>query len=518
MKERILLSLNGDTRTYNSLLQLTRVTVPGVMDMQYNYTAGQNNGRIGSSTDYATSETVSYGYDSLNRLSSAWAGSWGENFSYDGYGNLTAKTPTAGSPPSYNQTFDPSLNAPTGSPLPSAMPSCNAGYVPYYQCTDVEDRSIWVSSDWKGHTTDNTYDPWGRLVYTDAAYPAGRLYVYGIGGEKLVTYKAGAADDGSGNMVFGCDVLSRNEYFAGYLITWNGVPVVTDRLGSVRAAANGDRYTYYPYGEQHTATGTGTLGLYADLISPNRNYDANGARWGVPDRAGLTAADPKTPATWNRFAYANGDPINYWDPGGADGCPAGSVCMFFSPGSFLVVPPGWTVMGQAGPTHQQLLGLDPSSGYSPDPPSPKNWQLMPAALAQAFKDLAKPGCGDTIFAGGIANGHDPADVLQQLADGTKYGSVDFKDLGSEYGAQEYVPVLRHIPFRKKTVLIDLNTEYWNNANTDANALILIHELGHAFNDLFGKGSATMENDASLTNPMDQDAEDRNKARIEPCAK
>ena len=91
----------GESRTYNSLFQMTRQTVNGAMDMQYNYTAGANNGRITSSVDWIAGETVNYGYDALNRLASASAtnGSWGQAFSYDGFGNLTGKTATAGSPP-----------------------------------------------------------------------------------------------------------------------------------------------------------------------------------------------------------------------------------------------------------------------------------------------------------------------------------------------------------------------------------------------------------------------------------
>src|SRR5206468_7172647 len=41
-------SFNGDTRTYNSLLQLTRIQAAGQIDIEYRYTAGQNNGRISS--------------------------------------------------------------------------------------------------------------------------------------------------------------------------------------------------------------------------------------------------------------------------------------------------------------------------------------------------------------------------------------------------------------------------------------------------------------------------------------
>src|SRR5262249_8140323 len=93
--EMLGLSYNGltETRTYNSMLQLTRQTVTGagstLMDMQYLFAAGANNGRIASSVDGVLGETVNYTYDSLNRLTLAetvGSGGWGQGFTYDGFG------------------------------------------------------------------------------------------------------------------------------------------------------------------------------------------------------------------------------------------------------------------------------------------------------------------------------------------------------------------------------------------------------------------------------------------------
>ena len=86
-------SFNGDARTYNSLGQLTRITAAGMMDMEYRYTAGQNNGRIWQSKDWITGEEVTYGYDAVNRLiaASTTDASWGQAYTYDGFGNLTGK-------------------------------------------------------------------------------------------------------------------------------------------------------------------------------------------------------------------------------------------------------------------------------------------------------------------------------------------------------------------------------------------------------------------------------------------
>ena len=72
--------------------------------MTYTYSATQNNGT--QQTD-SSGEQVAYTYDSLNRLISATAsGSWGLSFSYDGFGNRTASTPTQGSAPSSALSFD----------------------------------------------------------------------------------------------------------------------------------------------------------------------------------------------------------------------------------------------------------------------------------------------------------------------------------------------------------------------------------------------------------------------------
>ena len=92
----------GEARTYNNLGQLTRIQTTGPfasMDMQYIFSPTQNNGRITQSIDGVTGEQVTYTYDSLSRLIRAETAdtSWGNAYSYDGFGNLTAKTVTKGS-------------------------------------------------------------------------------------------------------------------------------------------------------------------------------------------------------------------------------------------------------------------------------------------------------------------------------------------------------------------------------------------------------------------------------------
>ena len=81
-----------ETRTYNSLLPLTGINA-GSVNLTYNYTAVQNNGKIASTANNVSGEQVVYTYDSLNRPIQAQAasGAWGQAFVYDGFGNLYQK-------------------------------------------------------------------------------------------------------------------------------------------------------------------------------------------------------------------------------------------------------------------------------------------------------------------------------------------------------------------------------------------------------------------------------------------
>ena len=88
----------SETRSYDpNTLQLTGIQVPGALELSYVYPAASaNNGRISAETNNLTNTTVSYGYDQLNRLSTATSATggttnWGLSFSYDVYGNRTAQ-------------------------------------------------------------------------------------------------------------------------------------------------------------------------------------------------------------------------------------------------------------------------------------------------------------------------------------------------------------------------------------------------------------------------------------------
>ncbi len=45
---------------------------------------------------------------------------------------------------------------------------------------------------------------------------------------------------------------------------------------------------------------------------------SGGRRWISPDPAGMSAADPTNPQTWNRYAYVGNNPLSYIDPQGLE--------------------------------------------------------------------------------------------------------------------------------------------------------------------------------------------------------
>ena len=58
-----------ETRQYNALGQMTRLTVPGQLDLEYRFTANDN--KAVSQKNYISGEELEYQYDSLGRLSRA---------------------------------------------------------------------------------------------------------------------------------------------------------------------------------------------------------------------------------------------------------------------------------------------------------------------------------------------------------------------------------------------------------------------------------------------------------------
>jgi len=321
----------AETRTYNSLMQLTSQSVPGTMNMTYNYSATQNNGRIASSVDGITGENTSYSYDALNRLTNASNSLWSEAYTYDGFGNLTSKTGSGGSPnpaPTVSLTYN-SKNQPAnfyydanGNQNACNSPQCGNSY-------SVENRmTLEVLGSYPYPANIYAYDPWGKRVMSGynpsygSPLPNYNYTFYGITGQKLAMVTC----NGSNYPAYPtCAIVGQNVYFGKKLIVAGGATVLTDRLGSVRANGQGETPAYYPYGEERTSTvdGREKFGTYfRDAIGQDyadQRYYGSGTGSFFTAGPGAGSGNASGSLTWNRYSYANGDPVNHWDPSGLDG-------------------------------------------------------------------------------------------------------------------------------------------------------------------------------------------------------
>ncbi len=252
------------------------------------------------------------------------------------------------------------------------------------------------------------YDPSGKRVWASGT---GMLYFYDI---------------------FGKQILQGNVYFGNRLVASVSAPVVTDRLGSVRVGAGAQPMSYLPYGVEQTSTpngqikfGTyvrdgnngsgGTLGAdYAD----QRYYNPWFGRFNTPDpSSGSNAADP---ASWNKYAYTRGDPVNRADPSGlADFSVTGyappdyaSIMMW----DFAFME-GRSQMGSGPGAEYACVFLDPGCmGAVQQLQVAQQYVAMAAtvqgAVNRAETDLSKHDCA-SLFGAGVPD-YAPAAALQSM--------------------------------------------------------------------------------------------------------
>jgi len=320
-----MLSLAGilnETRTYNSLFQLTRITVPSALDIQYAYSATQNNGKLTSQTDVISGEQVLYTYDALNRLATAQTApnpsvtQWGQSYNYDGFGNLTDQNVILGSAPSMHVAYNVATNRQTGDTA-DLNGNLGANYV-----YDLENRLLQPGS--AGSTTPQyAYDATGQRIWRGSTSPAIDEVTYWSGRQKLATYQISTS-----GAVVNFALTGTNAYLGGRLIGKGTVNLggTNDKvtLASVDIDMRGSIGKFYPYGqEKPSATQNDTekfTGYFRDAAT---GLDYANARYHQPGVGRFMTPDPyrksakrRNPGSWNRYAYVGGDPINSSDPTG----------------------------------------------------------------------------------------------------------------------------------------------------------------------------------------------------------
>ncbi len=314
-----------------------------------------------------TGEEVKYHYDTLARLTRAetvqtGGTQWGQQFGYDGFGNLLSKTVTKGSAPVMNLIVNGLTNRITTAGF-AYDAAGNMTQMPYSSSSQTLDYDLFgrvttvtntdgvqtYGYDWRGHRWSVTKG--GQTEYF-LYLPDGRL----LGRYRRVTgsvrYQDGT-ESGPQQVWQAAEVFY---YFGGRLVSRKGgfgqplSRITTDRLGSV-----GDGSAHHPYGEDRTAAANDQFKFATYWRDGQSGLDYAQQRHYMPGYGRFTSVDPAdgsasptNPGTWNRYQYADFDPANKVDPQGtwasnlasiewtgdasiADG---GCNAMGFAPGSF----------------------------------------------------------------------------------------------------------------------------------------------------------------------------------------
>jgi RHS repeat-associated protein len=225
------------------------------------------------------------------------------------------------------------------------------------------------------------YNPSNQRVWRKAVengVTAEYFYFYGIEGKREATYKVTSYQPTSLNnynaalvgtaqdvlVYFGVETIQEGSYGSTLALSY----VTADRLGSMPGGSKLD-----PYGQEITATANDKVKFATYLrdgesgidYAMNRYYAAGRGRFLSADPYRVNnggPGDPGAPGSWNRYVYALGNPINFYDPFGLDyTVPPGGV---FNPSDPRNVDPSGTsvdVPGNAGaaPTDP---GIPPPNG------------------------------------------------------------------------------------------------------------------------------------------------------------
>ncbi len=392
-----LLSISGnlnESRTYNVMGQLTQITSgwygTPMLNVSYNYSSTQNNGKVASQTDHMSGEQVVYAYDALNRLASAGAtnSSWGQSYAYDGFGNLLDQTVTAGTAPSLSVVYNAATNQQTtdctdanGNVLGATVGgNC---YGPSYSY-DAKNRISAAA----GGTMFYTYAPDNKRVWrygTDGngTQTSSEIAFWSVTGKKLFTCNLTPGTAVLQNNVYveilNCPIVAANSYFGGKLIS-NGILFpVQDRLGSIGK--------FYPWGqEKPSATTNNTEKFTGYFRDSETGLDYADQRYHQPGMGRFLSVDrgaptPNNPGSWNRYAYVQGDPVNSADHSG----------LFSSAEDCAANPEECQVEDASGTS--LICAAIAANPFSPEPVPPICYEVASAVAAAEDPTIT---CGDTL--------------------------------------------------------------------------------------------------------------------------
>lgn len=316
--------------SFNPRLQPTQIGLgtssadSSVLKLDYTFnTPGQsnNNGNVLTQviTIGSTAMTQTYGYDSLNRLSSATesgAANWSQSYGYDRFGNRWYSggtyLPNSALTPQSQAAFNQSTNRLVASQYDYAGNQATDAASSSFTY-DAENRQI--TSNVGGTSVTYSYDGDGHRVKKVTGSTT-TIFVYNAGGQLIAEYTTP-------------DVISNNGL--SYLTSdhLDSTRVVTDINGFEKS-----RRDYLPFGEEigtdHCPAGFSygaADGVHQKFtqyerdtesqldFAKGRYFSSAQGRFASFDRL-YESAKTFNPQSWNRYSYCLNNPLVYVDPSG----------------------------------------------------------------------------------------------------------------------------------------------------------------------------------------------------------
>lgn len=328
-------STTGRMQTYTYSMGSAPKTDSGTLNWNSNGTLLSLT--ISDQINTANTQTCNYTHDALGRIASANCGStiFNQNFSFDPFGNITKTVPTGSTGTAFGPTYDYTnyTNRMTSTPFTyngnngAVTADGSHGYA-----WDTENRLSTVDSG-ASNGVCITYDALDRVVEQATGATCNSSFkeiVYSPAGAKLA-------------LMNGSTLVNAFVFLpGGAQVVYNGAGLQfyrhPDWLGSSRLATTPSRTCYWdiayaPFGENYVPPATGCVAQ--DLNFTDQNQDTESSvpsggqgglfdfmfrkhspvqgRWLSPDPAGIAAANPSDPQTWNRYAYVANRPTNTID-------------------------------------------------------------------------------------------------------------------------------------------------------------------------------------------------------------
>ncbi len=361
----------SETFDFNAAGQLTRqklLNPSTLVDVEYRYSASNNDGRLWQRKNWVSGEEVTYQYDQLGRLSTAATTStaWGLSWAFDGFGNRLQQSVTKGSAPVHSVAVDGLTNRMVGQSY-----DANGNMLITGLSYDVDNR---LAAD---GVYSYRYSSTNQRIRVEGASGV-FAWFYGFEGEMLAVYKH-EKQGGDANRTWPVLQADKERVYAmGRLLRMGTQDVVVDRGASVirHGTAN---LAYYPYGEEQGGASANDRAKYATYTRDastgldyawNRMYKVEWGRFTTPDpyQASGGAANP---ASWNQNSYVENDPANKIDRRGLFSEPScggdGGLCHMVTDilaGGFMISEFGYVSSGGGGGSDfvDASKGLPPSVG------------------------------------------------------------------------------------------------------------------------------------------------------------